>query len=75
MPRSSGASLAKRSQLSSGTETYPGGKKSAGGSVFASSADARQKGIMEVSAPDVPQSSSFSLSSSLVFGLVCFHIS
>ena len=28
----------------SGTETYPGGKKSAGGSVSASSADTRRKG-------------------------------
>ena len=41
---SSGASLAKRPLLESGTETHPGGKKSAGGSVTASSADARKNG-------------------------------
>ena len=43
VPGSSGASLAKRPHLESGTETHPGGKKSAGGSVSASSADARRK--------------------------------
>ena len=43
-PESSGASLAKRPHLESETETHPGGRKSAGGSVSASSADARKKG-------------------------------
>ena len=33
VPESSGASLAKRPHLESGTETHPGGKKSAGGSL------------------------------------------
>ena len=42
VPGSSGASLAKRSYLESGTETHPGGKKSAGYSV--STTDARKKG-------------------------------
>ena len=46
MPESSGASLANISHLESGTETHPGGKKSAGGSVSANSADARKKGAM-----------------------------
>ena len=46
MPGSSGTSLAKRPHLGSGTETHPGGKKSAGGSVSVSSADARKKGAM-----------------------------
>ena len=44
VPRSSGASLAKRPHLESGTETHSGGKKSAVGSVSASSANARKKG-------------------------------
>ena len=44
MPESSGSSLAKRPHLESRIETYPGGKKSAGGSFSASSADARKKG-------------------------------
>ena len=43
VPESSGASLAKRPHLESGTETCPDGKKSAGSSVFASSADVRKK--------------------------------
>ena len=69
---SGGASLAKRPQLEWGTETYPGGKKSAGG-VSANSADARKKGPVGVSAPDVSQ---FTASSSLssFFRLVCFLI-
>ena len=41
---SSGASLAKRPHLESRTETHPGGKKSAGGSVSTNSADTRRKG-------------------------------
>ena len=44
MPGSSGAFLAKRAHLEGETETCPGGKKSAGGSVSASSADAWKKG-------------------------------
>ena len=44
VPKSSGASLAKRPHVESRPETHPGGKKYAGGSVSASSADARNKG-------------------------------
>ena len=44
VPGSSGASLAKRPHLESGTEAHPGGKKSAGSGVSASFADARNKG-------------------------------
>ena len=44
VPVSSSASLAKRPHLESGTETHPGGKQSAGGSVSVSSADVRRKG-------------------------------
>ena len=44
LPGSSGASLAKRPHLERGTETCPGGKKSAVGNVSASSADTRRKG-------------------------------
>ena len=44
MPWSSGASVAKRPHLESGTKTYPGGKMSAGGSVSASSVDTKKKG-------------------------------
>ena len=69
--RSSGASLAKRPHLESGTETHPGGKKSAGGSVSASSAATRRKGAMGVSVPDVSQSSASS-SSSAVFQVGMF---
>ena len=43
-PKSSYASLAKRPHLKSGTETHPSGKKSAGGSVSATSADTMKKG-------------------------------
>ena len=53
VPGSSGASLAKKLHLDSRTETHPGGKKSACGSVSASSADTRRKGAMGVSIPDV----------------------
>ena len=74
MPESSIASLAKRSHLESMTETHLGCKKSAGGSVSASSADARKKGAMEVSTSGVSQSTASSTSSSLVFRLVCFPI-
>ena len=41
---SSGTSLTKRPHLESRTETHPSCKKSAGGSVSASSADTRRKG-------------------------------
>ena len=44
VPESSGASLAKRPHLESVIEIHPGGKKSAGCSAFASSADCRNKG-------------------------------
>ena len=68
MPGSSGAlSLAERPHFESGTETHPGGKKSAGGSVSASSANTRRKGALGVSTPDVSQSSASSTSSSVVF--------
>ena len=43
VPRSNGTSLTKRAHLESGTENCPGGKKSAGGSVSASSANAKKK--------------------------------
>ena len=42
-PESSDASLAERPHLESRTDTYPGGKQSAFGSVSASSANARKK--------------------------------
>ena len=42
--QSSSVSLAKRLHLESRIKTHPGGKNSAGGSVSASSADARRKG-------------------------------
>ena len=49
VPWSSGASLAERPHLESVTEAHLGGKMSVGGSVSASSADARKKGAMGVS--------------------------
>ena len=64
VPESSGTSLAKRPHFESRIETHPSGKMSAGGSVSASSADARKKGARGVSTPDVSQSTA---SSSLVF--------
>ena len=67
MPEVCGASLAKRPYLESGTEAHPDGKKSAGGSVSASSADAWKKGAMGVTTPDVSQSTASSSSSSSVF--------
>ena len=67
VPKSIGASLAKKPHLESRIETHPGGKKSAGGSVGASSGDARKKGAVGISAPDVSQSTASSSSSSLVF--------
>ena len=67
VPGSSGASLAKRPHLESGTETHSGGKKLAGCGALASSADARNKGAVGVGAPDVSQSTASSSSSSLVF--------
>ena len=42
---SSGQSLTKRPHLESGNEAHPSGKKSAGGSVSASSADTKRKGV------------------------------
>ena len=62
MPWSSGASLAKRPHLLSGTETHPGVKMSAGGSVSAHSADAEKKGAVGVTPPDLSQSTASSLS-------------
>ena len=44
LPESSIASFARRPYLESRTEACPGGKKSVGGSVSSSSADARKKG-------------------------------
>ena len=63
---SSGASLAKRPHLESRTETHPDGKKSGGGSVSASCADARKGGGHGISTPDVSQSTSYLLFLSLV---------
>ena len=57
MSESRGASLAKRHHLESRPETYPGGKKSASGSVSATSADAKKMGAVGVSTPDMSQSS------------------
>ena len=53
--------------MESGTETHPGGKKSAGGSVSASSTDDRRKEATEVGTPDVSQSLASSSSLSFVF--------
>ena len=53
---SSGTSLAQSPHLESGTETCPGSKKSAGGSISASSANAMKMGAVGVSTPDVSQS-------------------
>ena len=66
VPRSSGASLVKVPHLETGTETHQEGKKSAGSGVAASCADARRKGAMGVSIPDVSQSIATLSSSSLV---------
>ena len=44
VPEPGSASLAKRPHLKSRFETHPGVKKSAGGSISASSTDARKKG-------------------------------
>ena len=52
---SSGASLAKRPDWESESETHLGGK-SAGGIISVSSADSRRKGAMVVSTPGVSQS-------------------
>ena len=71
-PGNSGASLAKKPHLGTGTKTHPSGKKSAGGSVSDSSAQTRRKGGLGVSTPEVLQSSASSSSSSMVFWLVCF---
>ena len=46
VPESVGASLANSPHLESKIEIHPGGKKSAGGSVSASSADTRKKGAL-----------------------------
>ena len=58
--------MSKRPHLESGTETHPGGKKSANGSVSASSADA-QKGAMGVGISNVLQSTASSSFLSLIF--------
>ena len=59
--------MAKRPYLESRTETCPGGMKSAGGSLCASSFDARKKEGMGVGTLDVSQSTASSPSSSSVF--------
>ena len=64
---SSGAYLAKRPHLKCRTVTHPGGKKSAGGSVSTSSADARKMGAMGFSTADVSQSTVHSLIIILIF--------
>ena len=65
VPGTNGASLPKRPHLESGNEACPSGKKSAGGSISTSSAEARREGGMGgVSAPNVPEPSSSSSSSS-----------
>ena len=75
VPGSSGASLAKRPYLESETETHAGGKKSAGGSVSASSADAGKKGglwgsvLLMYCSPQPPHHSHL-----WFFRLVCFPI-
>ena len=43
----SGISLAKRPHFKCGNEAYPGGKKSADGSVSMSSAEARRQGLLQ----------------------------
>ena len=60
VPGISGASLPKRPHLGSGNEAHPSGKKSAGDSVYTSSAESRRK----VGAPDMPEPSASSASSS-----------
>ena len=45
VPGSSGPSLAKRSQLESGNEAHPSGKKSAGGNISTGSTSTRRKGV------------------------------
>ena len=58
-----------------GTETHPGGKKSADSGVPASYADARKKGGMGVRALNVSQSTASSTSSSSCFQVgMFFHI-
>ena len=64
VPGTSGASLPKRPHLESGIEAHPSGKKSAGCSVSTSSAEARRRGAVGVSIPDVPESSASSAPSS-----------
>ena len=72
VPGSSDASLAKRPHLESSIETHPSCKKSAGGSVSASSANTRRQGGCGVGAPDVSHSSASSSSSSAVFFRLLF---
>ena len=74
VPGTSGASLIKRPHLESGNEAHLGGRKSAGGSVSASSAESRRKGGMGVGIPDVPEPSTSSPSSSSTSATfqVCF---
>ena len=45
VPGSSGPPLTKRPHLETGNEAHQSGKMSAGGSLSASSADARRKGV------------------------------
>ena len=67
--------MAKRPHLESRIETHPGGKKSAGGSVSVSSADARKKGgsggpaLLMHHSPQLPHHPHL-----WFFRLVCFPI-
>ena len=72
MPGSSGAHSVKRTHMESRTETHAGGKKSAGGSVSASSADTKEKGGAWGLALLMCQSTASSSSS--FFRLVCFPV-
>ena len=45
VPGTSGASLPKRPHLESGNEVHPSGKKSAGGSISTSFAEAKRKRV------------------------------
>ena len=75
VPGSSGASLAKRPYLESGTEMHPGGKKSAGSGVSASSANAKRKrghagsALLMCHSPQLPHHPYLHY-----FRLVCFDI-
>ena len=79
VPGSSGASLAKRPHLESGTKSHPSGKMSAGSSVSASSADTRRKGrlwgsvLLMCCSPQPPPHQFFSLVCFPIFGSVKKH--